>query len=92
MASKFPIPESFPVTKSDEEWKAELSAEDYRVIRKKVSRYSGLCWVVPMLSQAMDRSLGRKSPFKQGDDTRTVVLYIIAILSLFQSGMCSLYA
>lgn len=37
MASKFPVPKSYAITKSEEEWKAELSAGDYHVIRKKVS-------------------------------------------------------
>lgn len=34
--SKYPVPETFAVTKTEDEWKAELSAEDYRVIRNKV--------------------------------------------------------
>lgn len=39
MASKFPVPESFPVQKTEQEWKAELSAEDFRVLRNKVKNF-----------------------------------------------------
>lgn len=34
--SKYPVPESFPVQKTAEEWRAELSPEDHQVIRNKV--------------------------------------------------------
>lgn len=40
--SKYPKPESFAVTKTQAEWRAELSSKDYYVIRNKV-RSSTVC-------------------------------------------------
>lgn len=36
--SKYPAPKTYAVTKTEAEWKAELSPEDYNIIREKVSR------------------------------------------------------
>jgi len=42
MAAKNPAPESFSVVKTEAEWKAELTPEEYAVIRGKV-RTSRAC-------------------------------------------------
>ena len=44
MAEKNPAPASFSVAKTDEEWKAELTPEEYAVIRGKVGTRESRGW------------------------------------------------
>ncbi|CAM9417900.1 unnamed protein product [Sphacelaria rigidula] len=41
MASKFPVPKTFAVQKTEEQWRADLSPEDYRVLRNKGTERAG---------------------------------------------------